>query len=582
MSLDGFVLNALVAELNREYAGVRLEKIHQPYPHTLTILLGGKGKKQRMIASVDPMLPRFLISSEQYENPLTPPFFCLMLRKHIEGSRVESISMDGFERVIIITLEGRDELGNPATYKLMLEITGRHSNIVLTNPEGVIIDAIKRISLGLSSLRAILPGLKYELPPAQGRISPEDICGMDVYKRSTGVERALHHVLSDATQGLSQLLAKEICHRHGLLGTKAEAASLEQCNTLAQEINSLAAEVRFGNITGGYLYQGEKTFFHTYPLTHLCQSGERVDGVNKLISTALSVSSRNQQEDALRQRLKKIVHILLEKVERKVAALEQDIRASQERDLYKRYGELLYANIGTHRIESGEALVIDFYHEGLPEIRVPLDVKLSFMDNAKQYFKRYTRAINTEKHATERLAESGGLREYLAQLLTTIELAEETTTLREIELEMQEMGFITRSAQAKKANPGASGPMQFTSPDGLTVSVGRNNLQNDALVRAAHPDNLWFHVQKAPGSHVLIQATGPILDTTILFAANLAAYYSSQRASASVLVDYTERKNLRRPPKAKPGYVIYESQKTILVRRPQAPELGSLLSPTKN
>lgn len=571
LSLDGFVLNALVNELNREFSGARIEKIHQPHPHTLTILLGGKGKKQRLISSVDPQLPKFLVSTEQHENPLTPPFFCLLLRKFIEGARLETLAMDGFERVITANIAGRDELGNPALYRLMVELTGRHSNIVLVSPDGVIIDAIKRVSLSLSALRPLLPGLRYELPPAQERISPLTITGEEIFLATQGSGRAIHHVLSELTQGLSQLLAREIAYRLSLQNVRAEEVSLKQCRELAAIINRLAASARGGDIAYGHLYRGEKTLFHVFPLSHLGRQGEIVQGVNNLVATALAVSNRNQQEELLRQRLRKAVHTLLEKIQRKILALEEDIRSSQERDIYKRFGDLLYANMGTHRIDSGDAVVTDFYHEELPEVRIPLDPKLSFADNAKAYFKKYTRALSAEKHAIGRIQESREQADYLERLASTIELADDVATLREIEVEMQEMGLTPKATQIKKAQPVQAGPLQFTSPDGLSVLVGRNNLQNDRLVRLAQPDNLWFHVQKAPGSHVLVQATTLVPESTILFAANLAAYYSSQRESANVPVDYTERRNLRRPAGAKPGYVIYENQKTIYIRRPEKP-----------
>lgn len=573
MSLDGFLMNAHCRELDEMYRGAKLEKVHQPSPHTLTLQLSTAGKRHKLVASVDPQLPRLLVSTEQFENPLTPPFFCLLLRKHIEGSRLERISMPGFERVVFLHFASRDELGNPAMYRLCIELTGRHSNIVLTHDNGVIVDAIKRISLSTSALRPLLPGLRYELPPEQGKTDPREIKA-EHFLAKEGT-RSVANTLAETVQGLSLLLARELAYQHNMSKATVNDLTDESAGQLALEVRQLACKVISVRQETGYMYVGDKVLFHVFPLDHLSIMPVEVAGVNALIAQALSKSFANQSLESLRLRLGKSIHSHIDKNERKIAALNTDIAQAQQRDEYKRYGELLYANIGTCILNGPWAEVTDYYSESLERVQIPIDPKLGPMDNAKAYFKRYNRALNTEKYGRERLTETQSQQEYLLSLRTSVEQADDIGSLREIEEEMREQGLLSKAQSGtnkKRTVDSATEPRRYVSPDGLLVEVGRNNLQNDQLVKQASPHDLWLHIQKAPGSHVLVRAQGPVPDSTIEYAANLAAYFSSQRSSSLVPIDFTERKHVRRPNGAKPGYVIYENQRTIYVRDPKEPE----------
>jgi len=480
--------------------------------------------------------------------------------------------MPGFERVVYLDFAGRDELSNPAVFRLCVELTGRHSNIILTHSNGVIIDALKRISLSTSAARPLLPGLKYELPPSQEKLDPRSITANTLEQRLSS--KAVPNMLSEQVQGLSQLLAREIAYRHGVAHMQATQLGRAELNDLVTEINTLALAATTTEQPSGYVYVGEKVLFHVFPLSHLETIPLQIDGVNSTIAQALSTATTTQASETLRQKMRRAINTYLEKNERKIAALQEDIATSLRRDDYKRYGELLYANIGTCVINGQFAEVTDFFSEGLERVSIPIDPKFGPTDNAKAYFKRYNRALNTEKHSRERLIESVAQQEYLLTLATSLEQAEDLLSLREIEDEMRQQSLISKSAAStKKRIIESSGPRRFVSPDGLQISVGRNNTQNELLVKEASSNDLWMHVQKAPGSHVLISAKGEVPDRTLDFAANLAAYYSSLRASSLVAVDYTERKNVRRPNGAKPGYVVYENHRTIYVREPREPEV---------
>ncbi|MBT9156305.1 MAG: hypothetical protein DDT37_01290 [Firmicutes bacterium] len=571
MSLDGFVLNALVQELNTELVGLRCEKIHQPTRHTVTLLLSGTGKKHRLVISADPLWPRLMLTSEAWVNPPSPPFFCLMLRKYLTGARVTELSVTGFERVVTATFSGRDELGNTANYRLMVELTGRHSNAVLVAPNNTVLDALTRVSINLSSVRAVLPGLRYELPPAQGRISPLSVDGDYLFHAAKESAFPVYKLLRTSIQGVSQLLANELAYRHAPNAQASDLDSLEW-EQIAVHVRQLALSASAGEILAGHVYRSGKTHFHVLPLTHLQVPGQLVCGINSLVAGAFLSANRGEQLESLRLSLRKVAAASLAKTERRMQALRGDLQKNESREESRRFGDLLYANLGAQRVEAGEAVVIDYYHENMPEVRIPLDPKRSFAENARQYYKQYTRAQSASRHATERLHNDVVYLDYLETLLYSIDTAPDTTTLREIGAEMCTVGLMPVATTAKRQAPAPSVPRKFICPEGMSISVGRTNLQNDVLVREAHPEHCWLHVQKAPGSHVLIHTTRAPSEATLHYAANLAAYYSKLRASANVPVDYTLRKFVKRPPHARPGYVVYERQRTLYVKRPTAPE----------
>jgi len=570
MSLDGFVLNALVQELSAELVGLRCEKVHQPTRHTVTLLLTAKGKKHRLVISIDPVWPRVLVSSEAWENPPSPPFFCLMLRKYLTGARLTELSMAGFERVITAAFCGRDELGNTAIYRLMIELTGRHSNAVLVGPNGTVTDAITRVSMNLSSLRAVMPGLRYDPPPTQGRVSPQNVTGEYLHAAARGKTDAVHKVLYTSVQGVSGILANELAYRYAP-NAKACDLNVREWEQIAAHVRELAHAAGAGEIRTGYIYRSDKSRFHVIPLTHLHTPGEQITGITALVAEAFLSTNQSEQLATLRLGLRKVAAAALTKTERRMQALRGDLLKSEGREELRRFGDLLYANLGTQRVEGGEAVVIDYYEESMPEVRIPLDAKLSFSDNAKQYYRRYARAESTTQHASVRLHNDTSYFAYLETLLYSIDTAPDAATLREIAAEMYAMELMPATTTAKRQAPAPSLPRKFTCPEGVSISVGRTNTQNDRLVREAHPEHIWLHVQKAPGSHVLIHSTTSVSLATLHYAANLAAYYSTLRASTNVPVDYTLRKFVKRPSRARPGYVVYEQQRTLYVRQPTAP-----------
>jgi len=570
VSLDGFFLTALAVELRRDYAGLWMGRAHQPKPHTLTLQLGETKKKQRLVLSIAPEFPGLHVTTDQFENPATPPHFCLMLRKHIEGSRLDSIFTDDFERVVWLTFSGRDELGEPTVLRIALELTGKHSNVVLIK-NGIIIDALKRIPWAPETVRPILPGLQYSPPPAQGKTPPLDITATILQAACVNSQKKVPQVLCDVVNGLSPLLAREFAFRLAHADSFGHNLSFQDCLDLAHMITSFARRCSSEEPKTGYLYLGERPRFHIHELSHLKMDSEKIDGVNNLIQKVSSITLHRNEVEGLRQRLTSAVGVQRSKLIRRQDALEKDIVESRKREPHQRFGQLLYANLSGGRPDGAFVRVIDYFSPELGEVSVPVDPRLSLAENARLYFKRFHRALAMERHSTERLSQCQLEIEYLDTLLSSIQLAEDLATLKGILGELRELGPTPDVPSKTKQSAPISGPLKFASPEGNVVLVGRNNLQNDALVKTAGPKDIWLHVQKAPGSHVLIPHLPRLSDDTLLFAANLAAYYSSQRHSANVLVDYTERRHVKRPPGARPGFVIYEHQQTLVVRAPHLP-----------
>ncbi len=568
MNMDGFLLKALTVDLNRTLADQRIDKIHQPDSNHLTIHVG----KRRLTISVAPQNIYLTLDGPRLANPPSPPFFCLMLRKYLTNSRLTEVRMPDFERIVEFTGVGRDELGEAATYTLMAELTGRHSNVLLVNSDGVIIDAMRRVPLG-DGVRPVFPGLRYERPPGQSKIAPFRVSAAALYQLGQAATpgMGLAEFIAAQVQGMSLLLAREIAHRLGR-GTALSAMSEEAWGEIASLIHSLAGIAESAALTSFYQNGTAPDLEpHIIPLHHLGPHAP-ASGVSEAVSTALRYQEEIRQELQVRRKLQQILSAHLKKVRRLTSALQEDLAATATKDRYKRHGELLYANLGSYDLQGNVALVTDYYDESLARVAVPVDPSRSLADNARHFFRQYEKAVGKERHSLARLADAELLLAYLEGLQSSVAQADDTETLREIEQEMDAQG-LTQSRKQHRAprtvgrTPDAAEarPRRFVSPDGVAVLVGRNNLQNDRLVKSARAEDLWFHVQKAPGSHCIVEALSPVPESTIEFAASLAAYYSSMRDSTLVPVDYTERKHVRRPAGAKPGYVIYERQQTVVV-----------------
>jgi len=567
MSLDGLAIRALVHEL-QAWKGALITKIYQPTEYDLVLHLRGAAGTGRLLVSAHPSLPRMHLTERTWENPQEPPMFCMLLRKHCEGGAVEAIRQTGAERIVEIDIRHRNELGDATLKRLVVELTGRNSNIILMDPaSGTIHDAIRRVTPAISSYRTVLPGGQYTPPPPQNKRNPleESESGfraaLDGLK-AEGAPADLERALVAAYAGISPLLAREIVHRAG-----GDAAALWSA---FRAVMQDAAMHRYHPVIVDP--PGGKTVFSVFDLTHLPGEKRRFPAVQ----ACLEAYFRDKAErEYVRQRTAELVRLVTGEIarnERKIAKLRETLEEAGEAETYRRYGELLTAHL--HAVKRGDerAEVVDYYDESQPTVSIPLDPQLTPSENAQRYFRRYAKLKNSVAAATKQLDEAAEEIRYLESVLQALETAE-PGDIAEIREELAAQGYIRSpkpSAGGGKKKNGRPAVLRFVSSEGIPILVGKNNTQNDYLTgRLAAPDDTWLHTKEIPGSHVIIRASS-FGEATLREAAMLAAYYSRARHSGNVPVDYTLVRHVRKPSGAKPGFVIYDHHKTLFVTPDEA------------
>lgn len=576
MPFDGLMLAAVCTELNEILAGARIEKIYQPAKNEITLHVGRPRERRRLILSAHPRDARAHLSTEQRENPAQPPLFCMVLRKHLEGGHIKKFRQPGLERVLEIYVDARDELGRPSEKILICEFMGKHSNILLVDPaENIIIDGIKRYSHSVSRYREVLPGKPYIPPPPQEKYNPLSL-DEDTFRRillEASLDSKVQKVLQTNLEGLSTVMSREIVYRAGL----PEDLIIDHCGehemrVLWQALKSITLPASRGEFNATIITDGtgKPVEFAAFDITMFedCkrQHGTPSEILDKFF-TAVRLLDRFNGE---KQSLKTILKREIKRLEKKKELQARSAKEAEKAENYRIYGELLMANL--HRLAKGmdEIAVENFYDPEGKAITIPLDRGLSPSENAQAYFKKYTKAKNTRNEALKQAQKSKEELEYLKGVLLAVEQSTTLSNLEEIKQELAEQGYLrneNKKIKNKKQEKPESSPMSFISSDGFTILVGRNNKQNDRLtMKIASDKDIWLHTKDIPGSHVIIKAENSrVPKNTIYEAAVLAAYYSQARHSENVPVDYTRRKNVKKPRGAKPGYVIYEQQRTAVV-----------------
>lgn len=570
LAYDGLVLAAITHELTA-WIDARVEKIHQPTAAVLLLSLHHPqlGKAKLLIAT-DPTAPRLHLTDSKWSNPASPPMFCMLLRKYLEGGRLQQIEQHGLERILTFSFSGRDDLGNSVTYRLVAELLGRHSNLLLLSQEERILDAMVRVPPAMSSVRIILPGLTYSWPDHQSRLDTLQVGDLDRLQSALAatVDAPLSKALVAGLTGISPRLAGELLLRAGLseqttvrqLTTQGWTALLLQLRQLRQLVERAEfLPCRFGQ---------------DYAALLLSQPGALAwpGTMNQLVDQVSTEAVQSATLQKQRQRLSAVIRQVLQKDRRKQANQEREL-AEMQADLELRSrGELILANQHLIPAKAERAKVIDYYHPDLPEVELALDPRLSAVQNAQRAFRRYERARHGGVVVEQNLVKTKASVAYLESLLDSIERADQMSLLAEIEQEMQQSGLLPAPPKRKQPEPSQSEPLRFRGPDDCEILVGRNNLQNERLTRGADPNDWWLHAKDIPGSHVIVRGVRGELDAvTLQVAAGLAAYFSRARQSSKVPVDYTRRKHVRKPNSAPPGFVIYTNQQTVMIE-PQLPE----------
>lgn len=583
MAFDSLVLAAVAQELHGQLPGVKINKIHQPDDSTLILRYHGLNGKGSLLLSCHAQNGRLHLTEQTRENPVQAPLFAMVLRKWLEGARISGIAATEGERVATIWLESRDELGDPLTLRLVIEIMGKHSNILLLSPDGLIIDGMRRYGSSLSRYRQVLPGRAYKPPPPLSKLPlPPDseTLAQALYQEG---DSTLQQALARRVAGLSPLLAAEIPLRAGI----SPEIAVDELG--AAELDNLAAALAALR---------ELIDQHAFQPTLLMEAGRPLDfaAVSPLLwrekETRAAVSmnqavdqfyaAREAEQDFQRQRtrLSKELRRHETRLEKKIALQEGDLSQCEAADCYKLQGDLLAANLFNLQKGMSEALLPSFEQPD-QVISVPLDPALSPQENVQRYYYRYAKAKKARVRIEEQLAANRAELDYLQSIQLALSACASSSELPELEREGVKAGYLrpappSSRAKAKTrpaASPEALPPRRYTSVDGFTVLIGRNNRQNDRLsLRQAAEHDIWLHTQKIPGSHVIIISQGQeVPETTLRQAAAWAAWFSRAQDSNQVPVDYLPAGRLRKPAGSVPGFVTYSGQRTLFVQ-PQSPE----------
>jgi len=571
MPFDGLTLGLVARELDGALAGGRVSKVIQPERDEVILTIRSGGTNHQLLLSASANCARAHLTAIHKNNPLEPPALCMLMRKHISGGRVCSVRALECDRILEIEIEHYDELGDRARKRIICEFMGKHSNLIFVAGDGRIIDSARRVTEQISSVREVLPGLRYELPPAHGKLPYDRVTAEALFGAMSGMNGPLHRLVAQCVSGLSSQTARELAFR----ATGSEDAHSDEidlraaCQSVADSLSAIP-----GQVSPAILYNTDGAPVDAVAFPYYSRAALRVEAY-PTISAALDAYYRSKDmTERIRQKsaaLRRTLSRNIERCERKLALQNEALLGSQRMEEYRLKGELLTANL--HLAQKGQTSVEvpNYYEEGMPLMKVELDEKLSPGQNAQRYFKLYQKARNAQTLAAEQIEKTSEELNYLEGQLDNLEKCQEEAELFELRAELERFGYVrpNRNRRQLKQLP-PSQPMRFVAPSGRTVMVGKNNLQNDKLTGTAQPNEVWLHAKDMPGSHVIIVGEGPD-DETILFAARLAALYSKGRSSSRVPVDYTLRRYVRKPGGAKPGFVIYTNQRTLYVQPAEEP-----------
>ncbi len=570
MAFDGVTIANIVYELNQELAGSRLYKIAQPEEDELLLTFKTKDGQKKLFLSADASLPLIYLTAESKPSPMTAPNFCMLLRKHLQNARVIAIRQPGLERIVQMELEHLDEMGDLCRKELIIEIMGKHSNIIFCNSDHIIIDSIKHISAAVSSVREVLPGRPYFVANTQEKAEIL-CCDYDSFVQIlTGKAQSLYKAIYNSFTGISPILAQELCFEAGV-DSDLPTTVIEQTDfrSLYRAVNTLTDRITQGNFTPCIAYEGGRPIeFAAVPLTIYPEAAlTPYESMSVLLETYYAQKnavSRIRQKSA---DLRRIAQMLLERDVKKYDLQMKQMEDTAKRDTYRIYGELLNtygydAKPGARALEA-----LNYYTNEM--ITIPLDPTLSATENAKRYFDKYGKLKRTFEALEELTVQVKAEIDHLETILSALDIAIREEDLVEIKEEMTQCGYIRRKGpvSAKKVKV-TSRPFHYVSSDGYDIYVGKNNFQNDELTfRFATGNDWWFHAKGMPGSHVVVKSKGPeeLPDSTFEEAGRLAAYYSKGREQEKVEIDYIQKKHVKKPNGAKPGFVVYYTNYSLMI-----------------
>ncbi|WMJ81383.1 NFACT RNA binding domain-containing protein [Clostridium sp. MB40-C1] len=576
MALDGMFLNSIVYELNNSILNGKIDKVNQPEKDEIVLTIRQGRKNTKLLISASANYPRIHLTNLNKTNPIKAPMFCMVLRKYLTNSRILEINQINSDRLLVINLESRDELGFDSIYSLIIEIMGRHSNITLVRGrDGIIMDSIKHVTPDMNSYRITLPGIKYVYPPKSNKLSPLQFNIDEAKKQILENNIELNeNMFMKLFTGISKTLSKEIAFNLKSNNISMDLNCIDNILDFSKNIFDKFSSKDFHYFA--YKKNNSLKDFYCIALKSM-QDYDKLsyESPSKLLENFYYTKDKLDRLKAKSSDLHKIVTNNINRCIKKDSILNSTLKECEDKEKYQLYGELLTANI--YAIEKGmkEIEVLNYYSDNSENICVKLDENKTPSQNIQIYYKKYNKLKKSEESAHEQLNQNADELDYLYSVLTNIENASNYDEINEIKNELIETGYIKFKKSHKNNKSKASKPMHFVSSDGFDMYVGKNNIQNDFLtLKFANKHDIWMHTKEIPGSHVIIRNSGEIPYSTLLEGANLAAYYSKGQNSSKVPVDYTEVKNVKKPNGAKPGMVIYSTNQTLYIT-PEEPDISN-------
>lgn len=562
MPMDGLTLGFAAREINERIAGGRIDKITQPEKDAIVLLVRAESTNYKLLLCASPNNARLHFTTQNFSNPLEPPMFCMLLRKQLMSGRILSVKQIGGDRVIHIDIDTVDEMGDHVLRRLVLEIMGRHSNLILVDGDGRILDAARHVSLDMSRVRQVQPGLPYLPPPGQDKLDPVDVTADTLlpYLEKAG-DVPFHKAIAASVSGMSMPTAKELAFRVLERGADRPDDLSATAARLADLIRRLPAMCDPRVLLDD---DGDPADVFAFPyLMHPLENQAEAATVSAALERYFGTRDR---QDRLNQKSASMVKLLkthIERCEKKLAQQEEDLSNAAKMEEYRLMGEILNANLWQLKKGQTEATLPNFYDEEGGSITIPMDIQLTPVQNAQRYFKKYQKARTTREMAAEQHESTLKELDYLESALLDVGKCVGEAELEEIRNELASTGYVkkTTNRRQQRALP-KSKPYHYRSVDGMDIFVGKNAAQNERLTGDARPNEMWLHAKDMPGSHVIIKAEGNIPDSTLSQAATLAAWYSKGQHSTMVPIDYTLKRYVKKIPGGATGMVTYTNQKT--------------------
>jgi predicted ribosome quality control (RQC) complex YloA/Tae2 family protein len=569
MALDGIFLSKVKNELKEKAVGLRVDKVNQPTRDEVILNLRGKGCNYKLLLCVRADSPRLHFTSHNIDNPPVPPMFCMLLRKHLTGAMIKDVRQMETDRIIFIDFDATNEIGDRVELTIVMEIMGKYSNMILISGEKII-DSMKRVDFTTSSVRQILPGLVYALPPQQDKLCIEN-CNIDeiLDRILTYREKSLSSAILNSIQGISPVVAREIAYKTAFEDILVSYLNNQQTCNLTAVLKEFSQSIGTSTV---FMLTEENGKPKDMSVIDVNQYGDMLkvkeyDSAAELLDDFYFERDRINRINHRGHELIKLLNNLIERTSRKLALQREELKRCEDKETLRLYGELILANI--YRLTKGVTFYeVENYYDNCEVIKIPCNPALSPTENQKKYYKDYRKAQTAEKMLVNLIEDGENEIVYLESVLDELSRADTDSEISVIRLELQSGGYIKNFKGKKQKPPKELPPIEFMSSDGFKILVGRNNVQNDKLsLKTAAKNDMWLHTQKISGSHVIIVGDGKeISDESIEEAAVIAAYYSKAKDSSLVPVDYTRVKALKKPNGAKAGMVIYHEYWTIITK----------------